>query len=93
MNQCNRRLAEHELVVGLLYLNTYHFSGAERRLKMMLEQYADYADLERAYYYLAEALRQKAPTALEIEAYQKNNSMPWVRIFGAMYLKLIKRSL
>ncbi len=71
MNQCNRRLAEHELVVGLLYLNTYHFSGAERRLKMMLEQYADYADLERAYYYLAEALRQKAPTALEIEAYQK----------------------
>ena len=71
MNQCNRRLAEHELVIGLLYLNTYHFSGAERRLKMMLEQYADYADLERAYYYLAEALRQKAPTALEIEAFQK----------------------
>ena len=71
INQCNRRLAEHELMVGLLYLNTYHFSGAERRLKMMLERYADYADLERAYYYLAEALRQKAPTPLEIEAYQK----------------------
>ncbi len=71
INQCNRRLAEHELAVGLVYINTFHYSGAERRLKIMLEQYADYVDLERAYYYLGEALRQKSTPPGEIEAYQK----------------------
>lgn len=57
--QCWRRLAEHELIVGIQYVNNYHFPGAERRIKDLLETYPDYVDRERAYYYLGEAMRRK----------------------------------
>jgi outer membrane protein assembly factor BamD len=55
--QCWRRIAEHELIVGVFYVNTYFYPGAERRLKALLETYPDYVDRERAYYFLGEALR------------------------------------
>lgn len=71
IKQCKKRLADHDLAIGVLYLNTYHFAGSEVRLKRALNEYGDFLDLEKAYYYLAEALRQKAPTPLEIEAVQK----------------------
>ncbi len=57
--QCWRRLAEHELVVGIFYVNTFHFPGAEKRLKELLETYPEYVDRERAYFWLGEALRRK----------------------------------
>lgn len=57
--QCWRRIAEHELVVGVFYVNTYFYPGAERRLKNLLETYPDYVDRERAYFYLGEAMRQR----------------------------------
>lgn len=57
--QCWRRLAEHELVVGIFYVNTFHFAGAEKRLKELLETYPEYVDRERAYYWLGEAMRRK----------------------------------
>ncbi len=59
VTQCWRRLAEHELVVGIHYVNVYHFAGAERRLKELMETYPDHVDRERAYYFLGEALRRK----------------------------------
>lgn len=62
LNQCWRRLAEHELAVGIFYVNSYHFSAAETRLKSMLETYPEHSDRERAYYYLGEALRRKYPS-------------------------------
>jgi outer membrane protein assembly factor BamD len=69
--QCWRRIAEHELVVGVFYVNSFNYPGAEKRLKGLLETYPDYADRERAYYYLGEALRQRFPTNSEMEAWQK----------------------
>jgi outer membrane protein assembly factor BamD len=59
ITQCWRRLAESELMVGIFYVKSYHFAGAERRLKQLLETYPDYVDRERAYYFLGEAMRRK----------------------------------
>jgi len=70
--QCWRRLAEHELMVGVHYVNSYHFAGAERRLKELLETYPDYVDRERAYYFLGEALRRKFVPNEVFEQYQKD---------------------
>lgn len=69
--QCWRRIAEHEVVVGVFYVNSYNYLGAEKRLKGALEQYPDYTDRERAYYYLGEALRQKSVPPFEQQAWAK----------------------
>jgi outer membrane protein assembly factor BamD len=70
--QCWRRIAEHELVVGVFYVNTYFYPGAERRLKNLLETYPDYVDRERAYYYLGEAMRQRMLADQEMIHFNKD---------------------
>jgi outer membrane protein assembly factor BamD len=60
--QCWRRVAEHELAVGVFYVNSRLFAAAEARLKEMLEAYPEQSDRERTYYYLGEALRRKFPS-------------------------------
>ena len=70
--QCWRRIAEHELVVGIFYVNVYYYPGAERRLKALLETYPDYVDRERAYFYLGEAMRQRLLSTEEIVQYEKD---------------------
>jgi len=70
--QCWRRIAEHELVVGVFYVNVYYYPGAERRLKALLETYPDYVDRERAYFYLGEALRQRLLTQEEVNQFEKD---------------------
>jgi outer membrane protein assembly factor BamD len=70
--QCWRRIAEHELIVGVFYVNTYFYPGAERRLKALLETYPDYVDRERAYYYLGEAMRQRLLSEEELTQYNKD---------------------
>lgn len=72
ITQCWRRIAEHELMVAIFYVNTYHFAGAEKRLKGLLETSPDYVDRERAYYYLGEAMRQKFIPLDEITRVQKS---------------------
>ncbi len=69
--QCWRRIAEHEVLVGIFYVNSYHYEGAERRLKAVLETYPDYLDRERTYYDLGEALRRKFISAATIEKFYK----------------------
>jgi outer membrane protein assembly factor BamD len=69
--QCWRRLAESELMVGIFYVNSRYYSGAEVRIKDMLVNYPEYADLERAYYYLGEAMRQKLVSSAQIEPLRK----------------------
>ena len=59
VTQCWRRVAEHELLVGIFYVNTYNYPAAESRLRNLLETYPEYVDRERAYFYLGEALRKK----------------------------------
>lgn len=71
LTQCWRRIAEHEVAVGIFYVNSYHFDGAENRLKAVLEKFPDFVDRERAYYYLGEALRQKYFPANEAETFRK----------------------
>jgi outer membrane protein assembly factor BamD len=61
-NECWRRIAEHELAIGIFYVNVYQFAAAEKRLKEMLEAYPEQSNRERAYYYLGEALRRKFPS-------------------------------
>jgi outer membrane protein assembly factor BamD len=70
--QCWRRIAEHELIVGVFYVNTYFYPGAERRLKNLLETYPDYVDRERAYYFLGEAMRQRLLSGEEIVQFEKD---------------------
>ena len=70
--QCWRRIAEHELVVGVYYVNTYFYPGAERRLKNLLETYPDYVDRERAYYFLGEALRQRSLSTEDMVQFNKD---------------------
>jgi len=70
--QCWRRIAEHELIVGIYYVNTYYYVGAERRLKGLLETYPDYVDRERAYYYLGEALRLRLLSSEEVVQFNKD---------------------
>jgi outer membrane protein assembly factor BamD len=70
--QCWRRIAEHELIVGVFYVNTYYYPGAERRLKSLLETYPDYVDRERAYFYLGEAMRQRLLTPEELTQFNKD---------------------
>ncbi len=72
ITQCWRRLAEHELMVGIHYVNSYHFGGAERRLKELMETYPDYVDRERAYYFLGEAMRRKFVPGEVFEQHQKD---------------------
>jgi outer membrane protein assembly factor BamD len=69
--QCWRRIAEHELIVGVFYVNTYFYPGAERRLKALLETYPDYVDRERAYYFLGEAMRQRLLADEDLLHYNK----------------------
>jgi outer membrane protein assembly factor BamD len=70
--QCWRRIAEHELVVGIFYVNTYDYPAAERRLKALLQAYPDYVDRERAYFYLGEAMRQRLVSADEMRQFNKD---------------------
>jgi outer membrane protein assembly factor BamD len=70
--QCWRRVAEHELIVGIFYVNTYYYPGAEKRLKALLEIYPDYVDRERAYYFLGEAMRQRLLSSEEIIQFGKD---------------------
>jgi outer membrane protein assembly factor BamD len=71
ITQCWRRLAESELMVGIFYVNNFNYAPAERRLKELLDTYPDYVDRERAYYYLAEALRKKGLEQTQVKAFQK----------------------
>jgi outer membrane protein assembly factor BamD len=71
VTQCWRRLAESELMVGIFYVNAFRYGPAEQRLKDLLETYPDYVDRERAYFYLAEALRKKGVTPAQERAFQK----------------------
>ena len=71
VTQCWRRVAEHELVVGIFYVNSYNYPGAQTRLTGLLETYPDYVDRERAYYYLGETFRQRMPSLEELEAWGK----------------------
>ncbi len=59
VTQCWRRISEHELLVGVYYVNAYNYPAAENRLKGLLQTYPEYVDRERAYFYLGEALRKK----------------------------------
>ncbi len=59
ITQCWRRISEHELLVGIYYVNTYDYPAAENRLRNLLVTYPEYVDRERAYFYLGEALRKK----------------------------------
>jgi len=70
--QCWRRIAEHELVVSIFYVNVYFYPGAEHRLKSLLETYPDYVDRERAYFYLGEAMRQRLLTSEELIQFGKD---------------------
>lgn len=72
--QCWRRIAEHELIVGIFYVNTYYYPGAERRLKALLETYPDHVDRERAYYYLGEAMRQRLLSSEELVQFNKDHA-------------------
>lgn len=71
ITQCWRRLAESELMVGIFYVNSRHYPGAEKRIKDLLEIYPEYADRERAYYYLGEALRRKLVPHAQTDQVQK----------------------
>ena len=73
--QCWRRIAEHELQVGVFYVNTYYYPGAEKRLKALLETYPDYVDRERAYYYLGEAMRQRLLSEEELTQFNKDYAL------------------
>lgn len=70
--QCWRRLAEHGLMIGIFYVNSFNYQAAERRLKELLETYPEYVDRERAYYFLGEALRRKALPREDIERFNKD---------------------
>lgn len=69
--QCWRRIAEHDLLVGIFYVNSYNYPGAQQRLTTLLETYPDYVDRERAYYYLGEAFRQRGVSPTELETWAK----------------------
>ena len=72
ITQCWRRLAESELMVGIFYVKSYHYAGAEQRIKTLLETYPEYVDRERAYYFLGEAMRQKPVPVELINQFQKD---------------------
>ena len=72
--QCWRRIAEHELVVAVFYVNTYYYIGAERRLKNLLETYPDYVDRERAYFFLGEAMRLRLLSEEELNQFAKDHA-------------------
>jgi len=72
ITQCWRRIAEHELQVGIFYVNVFDYPAAERRLKDLLVAYPDYVDRERAYYYLGEALRQRGLAPAEVTQFNKD---------------------
>ena len=72
ITQCWRRMAESELMVGIFYVNSRHYAGAEKRIKDLLETYPEYADRERAYYYLGETMRHKLVGQAQVEQFQKD---------------------
>lgn len=69
--QCWRRLAEHELLVGIYYVKSGWYVGAEKRLKGLMETYPEYVDRERAYYWLGESMRQKFLPPSDFQEFQK----------------------
>jgi outer membrane protein assembly factor BamD len=58
-------------MVGIFYVNSFNYGPAEKRLKGLLETYPDYVDRERAYFFLAEALRMKKLQPDQIKAFQE----------------------
>jgi outer membrane protein assembly factor BamD (BamD/ComL family) len=71
ITQCWRRLAESELMVGIFYVNSFAYGPAELRLKGLLDTYPDYVDRERAYFFLAEALRKKGLQHAQSKAFRE----------------------
>jgi len=71
VTQCWRRIAEHDLVVGIFYVNSYNYIGAQQRLTNLMETYPDFVDRERAYYYLGETFRQRGVTPEELTTWSK----------------------
>jgi outer membrane protein assembly factor BamD len=49
-------LAEHEFIVGRFYLKKKSYSAASERFRTALEKYPGYADREKLYYHLGQAL-------------------------------------
>ena len=72
ITQCWRRLAESELMVGIFYAKSRHFAGAETRLKGMLAAFPEYADRERAYYYLGVTMSQKLVDQAQTDQFKKD---------------------
>jgi len=72
ITQCWRRLAESDLMIGIYYVNMSFYGPAETRFKTLLETYPDYVDRERAYFFLAEALRKKEVQLDQKKAFQKS---------------------
>ena len=72
ITQCWRRIAESELMVGIFYVKSRHYAGAETRLKGLLEAYPEYADRERAYYYLGLALGQKMVGPAQTDQFRRD---------------------
>jgi len=98
ITQCWRRLAEHELMIGSFYVNAFNYAAAERRLKELLETYPEYVDRERAYYFLAEALRRKTLSREILERFNKDflvrikreETDTWTKEENAAYKKELK---
>ena len=55
IQQCQNRLAAHELYVGRFYLRSKQYPSAVKRLEDVLQQYPDYAHNDESYYNLVVA--------------------------------------
>jgi outer membrane protein assembly factor BamD len=71
IERLRQTLAAHELMVGYFYLRYGNFNGATSRLEGLLEDYPDFAETDRALYYLGMTYRKSDREEESREAFRR----------------------
>lgn len=71
VEECEQKLAAHEIYVGRFYLRTGEYQAAINRLKVVPQRYPDVPGLDKAWYYLGVAYVRSGDDQAAVEAFDR----------------------
>ncbi|MEW6363321.1 MAG: outer membrane protein assembly factor BamD [Acidobacteriota bacterium] len=69
--ECQDRLAEHELTVGIFYYKRKSYASAVSRFKLVMAEYPNFSQMDKLYFYLGESLAKDGKRDEAVPYYQK----------------------